>query len=215
MHYNRAQLPLVYGLRRTFPKLFAANFVIVNTDTECVLHESTAEQEQSWLNFRIDVISHIDDVHYTVYQYKNVNGCNFVVVLYYNEPILDNIQLDKECINKWLDMFYVNSIACTKCGFANTHLLYADCVHNIPVVVRENIKILTTKLCRVKKVLQYKTVTKAPVNFDTQIGKLDIYSIFENPVSIKINAGVNVKKVHVYKRLFESVKYLVFGANAN
>ena len=212
--YNRTQLPLLPDIQKTFPLITANRFMIANTDTMCVLNEKGADGDSSSINLYTAAIFGADDKRYVCYKYKNVNKCNFIIVLYYNEYYVDQIQQDKEYINKWLDMFYISKVSCIKCHFASTRIIYADGVHNVPATLKKDIQIITTKRCAIKKVLRYKSSVKAPVHFYTKIGSLNIYSIFVNPISIPIYAHVNVKKTTVYKRILESIRILIFGQNS-
>ena len=233
--FYTAQLPLSNDLAKTFPEISSNCYIIVNEDTNLVLTSSNSEKPIDTGTF--GEIYNVGQLA-TLYEmaekftdtkkffhspmsgnggamrYKNKNGANFIILIY-GETTLEIAYKDIEKITVWLEQFYICDVAQQNKNLCIPIIYGTSSVINFKIPETQSILLSKNRTKKIEKIYRYRTILKAPVTADNEIGYVFFYTdIFKNPIQQTIKAEVNIKKSSWLQCLCDSVRYLIFGATA-
>lgn len=231
--FDAGQLPVSDKVAQTFPKVNSGCYIVVNIDTNIVVTSLNAEK-------RIDAGTFCDiyDVKQATTLYEmvtkftdermffqsemsgngvairhiNKHGATFIILVY-GEPTKENAITDLEQIQAWLEQFYIYDIK------QSEKRLYIPVIYGKQSVIKFNIAttqpiLLSSHVSKkIEKVLRYRTILRAPVNANDEIGYILYYTdLFKNPIQKTIKAEYNIEKSSWFQCICDSVKYLIFGS---
>ena len=233
--FETAQLPLSDELARTFPEISTTCYIIVNEDTNVVVTASNSEKPIDTGTFSETYdIGQLATLHKMAKEftdtkqffqsamsgngmairYKNKSEASFIILVY-GEATSEMAQNDIEKIKAWLEQFYVYNMR-QQNSYLRIPVIYGTrsvMIFKLPKT--QPILLSRTQTKKIEKVYRYRTILKAPITANNEIGYVFFHTaIFKNPIQKTIKAGINIKKSGWIQCLWDSVRYLIFGATA-
>ncbi len=233
--FDTNQLPLSDGVAKTFPDISSSCYIIVNEDTNVVVTSSNSEVPIDTGTFgELYGVAQLATLHEMAkrftdtkqffqsamsgngcaVRYKNKNEARFIILIY-GESTKETAYNDIEKIKVWLDQLYIYHVP------QQDSFLYIPIIYGTRSVVKFKVPgtqpiLLSRKGSkRIEKVYRYRTILKAPVVPNDEIGYVFYRTdIFKNPIQKTIKSGINIKKSNWLRRVYDSIRYLIFGTTA-
>ncbi|MBQ9335452.1 MAG: hypothetical protein IJS10_02830 [Alphaproteobacteria bacterium] len=230
--FSTSQLPLSDKVAATFPKINTNCYIIVNLDTKVVLTEKNSQHvvdsgtfrtiyggQETITLYEMSLLATGEGIKFfespmsgvgCACKYKNKHGAMFLCLIYGEAT---QFEAYKDCaqVNKWLDQFYIYESSETE--DVKIPVLYG--IRNISKTgcAKKNFIMSINLNNRINKIYRYRTIMKAPINKNEDIGYIMYYTVlFKNPIVTKIYNTEYIKKKIWFKCVYDSVKYLIFGS---
>ena len=229
--FDSSQLPMSTELKRTFPALKSASFIIMSEDTKIVLHEEnsknlidivgTASQTLYDLCLNCSNFTDSDKIYSfksklagigCVFKHKTKSNCNFFCAIYGSNSEED-LYRDIKLIKLWLEQFFLFKVSEKDEIVANIPVLYS-LAKMFPIKFQDDNFVLISKKCskNVIKTVRYKTILKAPIRENTNVGT-SFYktSTFDNFIQKPILIKDRIDKGSRWSAIMDSIHYIIFG----
>ena len=231
MAFSTSQLPLSDEVAATLPKLNTNCYIIINLDTKLVLTEKNSKHivdsgtfrtiyggKKKMTLYEMSLLVTGEGIKFfespmsgvgCTYKYQTRHGAMFLCVIY-GEATQIEAYTDCAKINKWLEQFYIYESS--EKEDVKIPVLYGTSDISLNGYTKKHFIISTKLKSRVEKIYRYRTIMKAPINKDAEVGYVMYYTgVFKNPIIEKIYCPVYIKKNRWFKCIYDSVKYLIFG----
>ena len=232
--FETTQLPLSEDMAKTFPEISSSCYIIVNEDTNVVVTSSNSETPIDTGTFsEMYDVAQLATLHEMAKQftdtkqffqselsgngcairYKNKNAARFIILIY-GESTKETASNDIEKIKVWLDQLYIYNIQ--QDSALDIPIIYGTLsLVNFKTPGTQAILLSRKGSKKIGKVYRYRTILKAPVVPDDEIGYVLYYTdIFKNPIQKTLKAGINIKKSSWLRCIYDSIRYLIFGTTA-
>ncbi len=231
--FETDQLPVSDEIAKTFPKLNSGCYIVVNIDTNIVVTSLNAEELIDTGTFRdvydvpqsaslYEMATKFTDGRIffqsemsgngVAIQYTNKHGANFIILVY-GESTKENAITDLERIQAWLEQFYIYDIKQPEKRLYIPVIYGEQSITKFNIATTQPILLSSQGSKKIEKVLRYRTILRAPVNANDEIGYILYYTdLFKNPIQKTIKAEYNIKKSSWFQCICDSVKYLIFGS---
>jgi len=176
-----------------------------------ILSHKSFSPEIQQKNIKITIIKSAMSGYGCVFSYKH-NG-KYIGVLYGSNS-QEGILNDVKKITSWLNQFYIQDISDKKQNSIEVPVLYGN--EKKLKLTEKKQKILVSKFTseKIERIYHYKTVVTAPIKKEEVFGSVFYSSeIFKHPIKIPLIAIKSIKKTNIFNRIFDTLYYIIFGAN--
>ena len=182
---------MIDSIVSTFPKIVSSNCKILCLDTGATLIEYGEKIYSSGMT-RVII--------------TNKNGVKFLLNV-------DNANEDIKPIMHWLEQFYTTRLN-TRRFSIKIPIIYGNARTIEQTTTQSTLLLTKNEKSEIQIIYRYKTIIKAPINNNDEIGYI-VYRvpIYKQPIIKPILAGYNIQKSNWIQCINDSIHYLLFGSS--